>query len=193
MRISAPISITGLAAAMALAMTVFTAAVAQTTAKPGRLLTGVVKSAVIVETINYDTREIKVLDAAGNRFTVVADEAVPNLAAIKPRDRIVTEYIQSVAIVVLPKGAPELPQGAVGSISGEGEDPAITGMDTVMVRATVNSIDMDSRRVTLTDEDGNTSSFPVGDTARLELVDVGDEVRVRLTRAVAITVVTPDS
>jgi hypothetical protein len=166
---------------------------AQESPKPGRVVTGMVKSAVIVEAVDYDKREMRVIDASGNRFTVVADDAVTNLDQIKPRDRIVTEYVESVAIVVAPEGAMELPQGAAGAISEEGEAPAITGVETFMVRASVQAINRETRRVTLMDEDGNTSRIKVADDTPLDLVDVGDEVRVRLTRAVAITVQKPDS
>ncbi len=166
---------------------------AQDTAKPGRMVTGMVKSAVIVEAIDVETREIRVIDASGNRFTVVADEAVTNIDQIKPRDRIVTEYLESVAIVVAPEGAMELPQGAAGAISEEGEAPAIAGVETFMVRASIQAINRETRRVTLMDEDGNTSRIKVADDTPLDLVDVGDEVRVRLTRAVAITVQKPES
>lgn len=164
---------------------------AQQDAKPGRLMTGMVKSEVIVEKINYETRQIKVIDASGNRFTVVADEAVNNIEQIKPRDRIVTEYIESVAIFVTQNGAPELGSGAIGAISEEGEQPAIAGIESTLLSASIKAIDRTSRRVTLQDENGNTSNFKVSDETPLDLVDVGDEVRVRLTRAVAITVQSP--
>ena len=101
----------------------------ETSSIPGRVLTNVVRSAVIVEAINHETREIKVLDASGNRFTILANDAVTNLNQIKPRDRIVTEYMESVAIVVVPQGSPELPQGAVGGISPEGGTPGAAGLD----------------------------------------------------------------
>ncbi len=161
------------------------------TERPARVLTSTVKSSVIVEAIDYETREIRVIDAGGNRFSIMADEAVNNLEQIQPRDRIVTEYMQSVAIIVATDDLPELPQGAVGAIAPEGDTPGIAGLETVMLRAEITSIDRERRRVGLTDAEGNTSTVPVADAARLDMVDVGDEVRVRLTRAVAISVEKP--
>jgi hypothetical protein len=170
-----------------------TGAWAQQEAKPGRIITGMIKSEVIVEKIDYQTRAIKVIDATGNRFTVVADDAVTNIEKIQPRDRIVTEYMESVAIFVTPDGAMELPDAAVGAISPEGDEPGIAGLESSMLKASIKAIDRSSRRVTLQDENGNTSSFRVADETPLDNVDVGDEVRVRLTRAVAITVQRPDA
>ena len=167
------------------------AAFAEEDVKPGRVVTGMIKSEVIVEKIDYDTREISVIDATGRRFTVVADDAVTNIDQIQPRDRIVTEYMESVAIFVTPQGAPELPNAAMGAINPEGTEPGAAGLESNMLKASVKTIDRDSRRVTLEDENGYTSSFRVAPETRLDLVDVGDEVRVRLTRAVAVTVEAP--
>lgn len=169
------------------------AAGAQEEGKPGRVVTGMIKSEVIVEKIDYETRAIKVIDASGNRFTVIADDAVTNIDKIQPRDRIVTEYMESVAIFVTPDGALELPDTAVGAINPEGDEPGIAGLESNMLKASIKAINRSSRRVTLQDENGNTSSFRVADETPLDRVDVGDEVRVRLTRAVAITVQRPDA
>ena len=179
--------------ALALLALVSTGTQAQEEAKPGRIITGMIKSEVIVEKIDYKTRAIKVIDASGNRFTVIADDAVTNIDKIQPRDRIVTEYMESVAIFVTPDGAMELPNAAIGAISPDGDEPAIAGLESNMMKASIKAIDRSSRRVTLQDENGNTSSFRVADETPLETVDVGDEVRVRLTRAVAITVKHPDA
>jgi hypothetical protein len=163
------------------------------TGKPGRVITGMIKSEVIVEKINYQTREISVIDATGRRFSVVADDAVTNIEQIQPRDRIVTEYMESVAIFVTPEGAPELPNTAMGAVNPEGTEPGVAGLESNMLKASIKSIDRSSRRVVLQDENGNTSSFKVAAETPLEQVDVGDEVRVRLTRAVAITVEHPEN
>ncbi len=168
-------------------------AAAEEEGKPGRVITGMIKSEVIVEKINYDTREISVIDATGRRFSVVADDAVTNIEQIKPRDRIVTEYMESVAIFVAPEGAPELPDAAMGAVNPEGTEPGVAGLESNMLKAAIKSIDRSSRRVVLQDENGNTSSFKVAAETPLDQVDVGDEVRVRMTRAVAITVERPES
>ncbi len=74
-------------------------------AKPSRIVTAMVKSGAIVEAVNKETRELKIIDARGNRFTVVANELVRNFDQIEPRDRIVVEYLESVALVVAPEGS----------------------------------------------------------------------------------------
>ena len=58
-----------------------------------------------------------------------------------------------------------------------------------MVASTVDAIDVDTRVVTLRGEDGFQTAFRVADDVELENLEVGDEVRMRVTEAVAISVV----
>jgi len=61
--------------------------------------------------------------------------------------------------------------------------------DTYMVAATVDAIDAEQRVVALRGEDGFQTAFRVADDVELENLEVGDEVRMRVTEAVAISVV----
>ena len=57
-----------------------------------------------------------------------------------------------------------------------------------MVKATIVSLSMTDRIATLKLEDGGSRTIKVAEDAPLELVGVGDEVRLRITQAVAISV-----
>jgi len=174
--------------------TIATVSAGETTvSKPGRIVTALVKSGVIVEAVNKETRELKLIDARGNRFTVVADELVRNFDQIEPRDRIVVEYLESVALVVAPAGS-ELPIGDANlvRVAPAGDKPGVEGVETRVVVATVHSINAADRLVTLETEEGELSTIKVAEDARLDLVDVGDQVRLRVTRAIAVSVVKPD-
>ena len=61
-----------------------------------------------------------------------------------------------------------------------------------MVKATIEAINRDDRLVLLRGEGGRVRSVRVADDVRLDQVDVGDEVRLRITEAIAISVVKPD-
>ncbi|EED31086.1 conserved hypothetical protein [gamma proteobacterium NOR5-3] len=170
-----------------------TPAVAQTTAKPARVLSTLIKRAAIVESVNADTRELKLLDAQGNRFTVVADERVRNFSQIKPRDRIVAEYLESVAVVIAPKGSkPPVEDGSAWNVAEAGDKPGVAGVETRLVVATVQAINAVDRLLTLETEDGDVRTVKVSDQAELHLVDIGDQVRLRITTAIAMRVVAPD-
>jgi hypothetical protein len=160
----------------------------QSVQKPGRVVTSTVSSAAIVEAVNKETRELKLIDASGRRFTIVADDLVANFDQIEPRDRIVVEYLESIAIVVVPAGTPTMGEGMAVELAPLGGKPGITTVETFVVSATVESLNLSDRIAILRFEDGTTRTIKVADDVPLDLVDVGDEVRFRITEAVAISV-----
>jgi len=160
----------------------------ETMQKPARVMTATVQSAAIVEAVNKETRELKLIDATGKRYTIVADEAVRNFDQIEPRDRIVMEYLESVAILVVPAGAPELGDAAAVELAPLGSKPGIAGVETILVKATVESLNLTDRIATVRYEDGSVRTVKVADDVPLDLVNVGDEVRFRITKAVAVSV-----
>ena len=145
-----------------------------------------------MEAVNKATRELKLIDADGNRFTIVADDLVRNFDQIRPRDRIITEYLESVAVLVAPAGAMSLGDGTIVEVAAEGEMPGFATVDTVMVKATITALNVTQRLATLSAEDGTTKTVLVADDVPLHTIEVGDEVRLRVTTAVAISVVRPD-
>ena len=100
-------------------------------------------------------------DADGKRFTIVADERIGGLEHIAARDRIVTEYLQSVAIVVAPANA-DIPLGDAGvlAVSDDKEHPAVTAAETTVTVATVTAFNEAQRLATLKLEDGTCRPLP---------------------------------
>lgn len=162
--------------------------------KPSRVITNTVKVQAIVESVNRETREVKLIGADNRRFTVVADAQVRNFDQIRPRDRLNVEYLESVAIDVLPaKSATAAPDaaGAAVEVAPKGDKPGIKGVEVAEILATITGIDREARTATLLLSDGEARTVKVGEEARLDLVDVGDQVRVRTTRAIAVAVTAP--
>ena len=183
----------GLSCLMFLSVTLITAAPVaeaqtQTVQKPGRVVTSTVRSTAIVEAVDKETRQLKVIDASGRRFTMVVDDVVANFDQIEPRDRIVVEYLESIAVVAVPAGTPAMGEGMAVELAPLGGKPGITGVETFMVSATVESLNLSDRIATLRYEDGSTRTIKVADDVPLDLVDIGDEVRFRITQAVAVSV-----
>jgi Cu/Ag efflux protein CusF len=156
---------------------------------PGRVITSTERQEAIVESVNKETREIRVVDSNGKMHTFVAGNMVANFDQIEPRDRIVTEYLESVAVFVAPAGTPALGDMGLVEVAPLGEKPGVAVADTFMVAATIDAIDTDARTVTLRGEDGFQTVFRVADDVNLGDFTVGDEVRMRVTQAVAISVV----
>jgi hypothetical protein len=61
-----------------------------------------------------------------------------------------------------------------------------------MVRATIEAVDEKNRTALLRGENGRARTVQVPDDVPMEIVKVGDEVRMRITEAIAISVVHPD-
>lgn len=156
---------------------------------PGRVITSTARREAIVESVNKETREIKVVDANGKIHKFVAGDMVANFEQIEPRDRIVTEYLESVAVFVVPKGTPSMGDTGLVEVAPLGEKPGMAMADTYMVAATIDAIDTDTRVLTLRGADGFQTVLRVADDVDLGEVKVGDEVRTRVTEAVAIKVV----
>ena len=156
---------------------------------PGRVITSTARREAIVESVNKETRELRVVDANGKIHKFVVGDMVANFDQIEPRDRIVTEYLESVAVFVAPKGTPSLGDMGLVELAPLGDKPGVAMADTYMVAATVDAIDAEQRVVALRGEDGFQTAFRVADDVELENLEVGDEVRMRVTEAVAISVV----
>ena len=129
------------------------------------------------------------LDANGKIHKFVAGEMVANFDQIDPRDRIVTEYLESVAVFVVPEGTPEMGDMGLVEVAPLGEKPGMAMADTYMIAARVDAVDTDTRIVTLRGKDGFQTAIRVADDIELANLKVGDEVRMRVTEAVAISVV----
>ena len=155
---------------------------------PGRVTTAAVTSVAIVEAVNRETREIKVIDASGQRFSFVAGDMVANFDQIEPRDRIVTEHLESVAVFVAPAGAPAMGDAMAVELAPLGNKPGVKAVDTFMVSATVEALNVTDRIAMIRGKNGNVRTIKIADDVPLDLVEVGDEVRLRITQAIAISV-----
>jgi hypothetical protein len=179
----------GLCAVVAVTATVHAQ---ETVKKPARVTTSVVRTGAIVEAVDRETREIKLLGADGKRFSIVADDSIKNFDQIDPRDRIMVEYLQSVAIIVGPPGTePTTADLSAIAVAEPGEKPRVGIADTRAVVGTVTSLDTTHRLATLSMPTGESVTVKVHDDVPLELVKVGDPVATVVTSAVAITVEEP--
>lgn len=166
----------------------------ETTVKPARVISTMTKTTVLVEAVNKETRELKLIDAAGERFSIVADDLVKNFDQIEPRDRIVIESFESVAIMVAPAGSePLLGDAAALEVAEKGDKPGMYAGQTQVITATVTSLDLTDRLATLKMETGEMRTVEVSEDMRMDLVEVGDQVRLRVTQIFSVSVEKPKS
>jgi hypothetical protein len=103
------------------------------------------------------------------------------------------EYYEATAILVRPSAEPPT-AGEVGvvEVAPRGAKPGVADMETRVMTAKVEAIDPQKRTVTLQGPQENVVTLKVGEQVqKFDQVKVGDEVAVRHTEAVAITVQKP--
>lgn len=156
---------------------------------PAKVVTSAVRSVAIVEAVNKETRELKLINAQGHRFTIVASDQVTNFDQIEARDRIVADYLESIAIYVVPAGAPQLDDVAVAvEVKEAGDKPGVAAVGTVLLKANVESLNKSDRLATLRLEDGSIRVVKISSDVALDMISVGDEFRLRITHAMAVSV-----
>jgi hypothetical protein len=148
-----------------------------------------------VASVDAATRVVTLVDGAGNETRFRADEAVENLAQVRPGDEVVGELVESVAVEVRP--ATDEERAAPGTVTElaataePGEKPAGLWVRQAKAVFEIDSIDRERGGGTLRDARGVTRFVKVRDPAVLDRVKVGDEVIVTVSEALRLEVVAP--
>jgi hypothetical protein len=164
-----------------------------TAGKPGVVLTEVRELRAKVDAIDYDKRLVTLTGPKGNTVTVKAGPQVKNLDQVKAGDQVVVRHYESVALFVRKGGEPPAATEATAvEVARKGQKPAGVVVDTTEVTATVEAIDYAKRTVTLKGPQGGTRTLKVDPSVkRFNEVKAGDQVVVRVTEALAISVRKP--
>ena len=144
----------------------------------------------VVEAINMETREVTLRGPQGNAVSMVVGEEARNLDQVEVGDIVSAEYVRSLSIEVLPGDGTEPGAGGLTAAARaeKGEMPAGVVMDTQVVTATVEAIDMEANTFKLKFPDGAVEQFTARDPKNLALAEVGDLVVITTTEALALRV-----
>jgi Cu/Ag efflux protein CusF len=146
-----------------------------------------------IEKINPTTRMITLKDSDGNTFKVKAGKEVKNFDQLKKGDEVTVNYRQQTAVALAKPGEP-IPSGAaeVMLTPEKGQEPGMLKVRTMQTTETVEDIDPNTRMVTLKDSEGNTHKVKVDESVQnLEQIKKGDEIVIKSTEAIAISVSKP--
>jgi hypothetical protein len=148
-----------------------------------RLMTGTVIA------IDQRTREVKLLNTAGDTLTVVAGPEVKNLAKVHVHD-MVKINIKEHATIEIATGA-EMPDTTEVSVTSAqpGEEPQGTVTTRARRTASIVAIDKATSIVTLKGQDGNTFTAKAKEKKNLDKIKVGDLVVFTMTKSAATSVV----
>lgn len=161
--------------------------------KPGVVVADVTELMATVDAIDLGKRLVTLTGPKGNKVTVKAGPAVKNLDQVKAGDTVVVQHFESIALFVRKSSdPPSATEVADVQVAPKGKKPAAVAVDTVEITATVEAIDYAKRTVTLRGPAGKTKTIKVDPSVkRFKQIKKGDEVVVRHTEALAISVQKP--
>src|SRR5262245_13894013 len=151
---------------------------------------GTVKVTATVEDSDVAKRIVKLKDENGEITELAVPKKVRNLAQVKKGDQVVATYYEAIAYDVFKPGT-EMPAPATAVASERaklGEKPGAGVAEATTFTATIEAIDKPASKVTLKGPEGNKVTFKVRDPKKLDVVNVGDQVQITYTRALAISV-----
>ena len=158
--------------------------------KPRIYSSDTMKINALVESVDYATREVTLRDPGGELITFTAGEEVRNLEQMEVGDSIHVEYTQSYAIEVY-GGSGYVPAASDFSDMGVaeiGDKPALSSIDTRVITATVEEIDLEANTFKLRWPDDTVEGFVALNPENLNKAEVGDLVVITETVALDISV-----
>jgi len=144
----------------------------------------------VVEAIDHETREVTLKGPEGNTMTFVAGDEVRNLDQVSVGDTVVAQYEQSLDIEVFPNdgSAPGAGEMTVAGRAEKGEMPGAAIVNSQVVTATVEEINLENNTFKLKGPSGEVQEYVARDPENLKKAEVGDMVVISYTEAVALSV-----
>jgi hypothetical protein len=169
------------------------AARAQEPKKPRIVISEFTEAKAKVDSVDQAKRLVTFTDAQGEKFTVKAGPAVKNLDQVKAGDELTVKYFESIALFVRKGGeAPSASETVAVAVAPKGKEPEAVAVDTFEFKATVEAVHPDLHRITLKGPDGKNRTFRVHeDVKTLKEIKKGDELVIRHTEALAISIEKP--
>lgn len=159
-------------------------------AKPGKVVVEVVKLTGTVKAVDLQNKTVTVEGSGGRTVTVNAQNA-RNLDQVKVGDKVNLRFTEELALFVRKSDAqPSATQADVVALAPKGEKPAGLMARTVELTGSVESIDPKKRTVDVKGPAGNVRTFHVDKAVKnLDQIKKGDQIVLRITEAVALSVV----
>jgi hypothetical protein len=144
----------------------------------------------LVEAIDHETRVVTVLKPDGEKVTFTADDQVRNLAQVNVGDYLIAEYVETVSVEVMANEGFEAEAAELSAMTRaeEGAMPGFAAMDTMVITATVEEINIEANTFKLKEPDGSINEYTARNPDNLKRSAVGDLVVITTTAAVAIVV-----
>ena len=159
---------------------------------PGGVLIGTYQETATVTAIDREKRKVTLVGRDGTMGVFKAGPNVVNFDQIQIGDQVKATVTQELVVFVRKSGEPSSDGGMTTiALNPAGEKPGALVADTLEVTAKVTAIDLKKHKATLQFTDGSSKTFSVRPDVDLTKQKVGQEVVIRTTDAVAITVTKP--
>jgi len=159
---------------------------------PGGVVVETHKMTATVTGIDAANRKVTLVTPEGKKDTVTCGPEVVNFDQIHVGDQLKVVVTEQLAVYMAQAGAtPSDGAAAVVALAPKGAKPGGIMANTVQVTAKVTAIDLKHHKATLQLPDGTSKTFPVRKDVDLTQRQVGEEVVIRTTEAVAISVEKP--
>jgi hypothetical protein len=144
----------------------------------------------VVEEINHETRVVTVRKPNGESVTFTASEEARNLGQVTVGDILYAEYQETVSIEVMAANGmtAEAAQLSAMARTEEGEMPGAMSVDSIIVTATVEDINIEANTFKLKGPEGTINEYVARNPENLKRAAIGDLVVMTVTEAIAITV-----
>jgi hypothetical protein len=144
----------------------------------------------MVEAINHETREVTLRGPQGNTVSFIASEEARNLDQVSVGDIVTAEYQESVSIDVYANEGiePGVDEISMAGRSEKGEMPAGLAMESVVITATVEEINLEANTFKLKGPQGNIEEYTARNPENLKMAAVGDLVVITMTQSIALSV-----
>ena len=159
---------------------------------PGRVSVDVIKLTGTVKAVDLEKKTVTVEGSGGRVETIDAKDA-RNLDQVKVGDKVTVRYTQALAVFVT-KGdePPSTSDKQTVQLAPKGQKPGGVVARTIQLTGTVQSVDARKRMVDVRVPAGDVRTFKVDPRVKnLSQVKKGDQVVLRYTESVALSVVKP--
>jgi translation elongation factor P/translation initiation factor 5A len=159
---------------------------------PGGVIVDTYKVTATVTAVDAASRKVTLAMADGAKTTVKAGPEVVNFDQIQVGDQVKATVAEQLVVFVRKNGEPASDgEAAAVALAPVGAKPGVLMANTVEVTAKVEALDLEHRKATLRFPDGTSKTFKVRKDVDMTKAKLGDEVVIRTTEAVAITVEKP--
>jgi hypothetical protein len=159
---------------------------------PGAIVVESVTGKAKVTAVDSAKRTVT-FDMDGMSRTVTCGPEVRNFDQIKVGDMLKVTFAESVAVYLQKAGAPAGGEAvSTVAVAPKGAKPGVLIADSIVLQSKIDDVNAKKRTVTITMPDGKSRTLKVAKGVKgLKDIKKGDDVNVRFTEALAITIETP--